>query len=238
MNFKTTTNNILIDTRIPSLIIGCIGKKINTIDYSQSSEIIRHHEKKLLKNFIDVPSEKIVMLNQVHGDEIIEIEYYPQNDVPWIAEADGMITSLTGLCLVIRTADCVPVFAFDKNKKILGAVHSGWRGCQLNIVGKLIRTMKNKGCLPANISVFILPSIGPQSYSVNSDVAIFFPNDIQVTNDQYFLDLWGCIGRSALEEGIPKEAIYNAQICTFRDDRYFSHRRKDLGRNLNFGLIL
>jgi YfiH family protein len=105
------------------------------------------------------------MLNQVHGDSILEF-YIPSKDNGVFSDADGMITNAKKLCLVIRTADCVPVFAFDIKQEVLGAAHSGWKGCSLNISGKLIKKMKSGFKSKANdIHIFILPSIGPDSYT-------------------------------------------------------------------------
>lgn len=217
--------------------IGTIGRASNRIDYSMPPESIRHAEKELLRTFIEIPFEKIVMLNQVHGDAIIELDEYPKDDLPWTAEADGMVTALPGLCLVIRTADCVPVFAFDERNKLLGAVHSGWKGCMRDITGKLIRMMKVRGSIPSDISLFILPSIGPDSYRVNEDVARHFPQETIKKNDELFVDLWKSVERSALREGILPEKIFRADMCTLQNENYFSHRRGDIGRNLNFGVI-
>lgn len=219
------------------LSIGTIGRERNSIDYSLSSETIRHKEKELLRTFTGIAPERTVMLNQVHGDQIVEIKAYPEKDLPWIADADGMLTALPGLCLVIRTADCVPAFAFDAKKKILGAVHSGWKGCRLDITGKLIRIMKERGCASSDISLFLLPSIGPQSYRVNEDVAQFFPRETIHREGALFVDLWKSVERSAFEEGILLENIFNTQICTLKNENFFSHRRGDVGRNLNFAFI-
>ncbi len=217
-------------------IIGVIGRASNHIDYSLQPEMIRQAEKELIQQFTGIPAENIVMINQVHGDEIFEIDAYPEKDLPWIADADGMITSLPGLCLVIRTADCVPVFIFDEKKKILGAVHSGWKGCRLDITGRLIRMMKAKGSIPSDMLVFILPSIGPDSYRVNEDVARYFPEETLRRNG-LFVDLWKSVERSALREGILRERIFHAHMCTLQNKNLFSHRRGDEGRNLNFGIL-
>ncbi len=218
-------------------VIGVIGRASNHIDYALPSEKIRRAEKELIQQFTGIPAANIVMLNQVHGDEIVEIDVCPEKDLPWIADADGMITALPGLCVVIRTADCVPVFAFDERKKLLGAAHSGWKGCRLDITGKLIRMMKAKGSIPSDILVFILPSIGPASYRVNEDVAQYFPEETLRRNGAIYVDLWKSVERSAIREGILRERIFHSHICTLQNEHYFSHRRGDAGRNLNFGIL-
>jgi YfiH family protein len=179
------------------------------------------------------------MLKQVHGCEIIDVRSYPAGSAPYFAEADGIITALRGICLVIRTADCVPVFALDSERKVLGAVHSGWRGCQLGIAGKLIEEMERiYGSSPKNIHTFILPSIGPESYTVNMDVAKYFPEEMSISGGLIFLNLWKSVSSCMLKAGILPENIFSSEICNMKNnDEYFSHRKGDSGRNLNFGYI-
>jgi hypothetical protein len=132
----------------------------------------------------------------------------------------------------------VPVFAYDSEKKILGAVHAGWRGCRLNITGKLIHMMKEMESKPENISIFILPSIGPDSYSVGEDVACFFPHERFAKNGTIYIDLWKAVESSAAQEGIAPHKIHNPRMCTRIDEAFFSHRRGDIGRNINFAYII
>ncbi len=238
--FTKTENQIYQITGVDHLRIGIAAKAANNIDYSKDEEDIRRDEKALLGKTTGIAKKNIIMLNQVHEDNIVLIEDYPEGDDLFFAEADGMITNQRELCLVIRTADCVPVFAFDKKNSIIGAAHSGWRGCRLSISQKLVKEMRRVySSNYSDIQVFILPSIGPSSYIVNDDVANFFQSsDILTKNDEIYLNLWKNIENSLIDEGIKKEDIYNAKSCTLQNSNdYYSYRYNDSGRNLNFGYI-
>lgn len=217
-----------------------VGKRDSAVDYSAGPSEIRGAEKTILAGITGIPPANTVMLNQVHGDDIITVDTYPDTDIPFYADADGLLTSLPGLCLVIRTADCVPVFAVDTAKGILGAVHSGWRGCRLDIAGKLISQMRrDHHCAPENIQVFILPAIGRASYAVNEDVASFFPDHVSKNNGKILLDLPGSIRSSLLQKEIPDENIALHRRCTMEENElFFSHRMGDAGRNLNAGFLI
>jgi YfiH family protein len=218
---------------------GSVGKAANFIDYSAVPERVRRQEKSILRGITGISERRILMLNQLHGDTIVRVNAPPGEDRPAHAEADGMVTTLPGICLVIRTADCVPVIAFDAKRKVLGAVHSGWRGCRLEIARKLIRMMRDEYLsLPEDIRVYILPSIGPRSYAVNDDVAAHFPAHTSRINGRIYLDLWRSIASSVSAAGIPPESIFTSGICTLEEKReFFSHRGGDAGRNLNFAYI-
>ncbi|HSV97324.1 MAG TPA: polyphenol oxidase family protein [Spirochaetota bacterium] len=229
--------------RIPApagVEIGIAAKPANPIDYSAGADRIRREERELLNAQVGVPAWKIRMLNQVHGDEIVEVEAVTAADPHTMADADGMVTALSGVCLVIRTADCVPVFIYDDVRRVLGAVHSGWRGCRLDIAGRLVERMQRRyGSSPDNLAVFILPGIGPGSYTVNDDVASYFPGHVTRKDGLILLDLPGSIRMSLVRRGIWPDRILTAAHCTLEErDLFFSHRAGHSGRNLNFGLML
>lgn len=238
--FSKTSEGILKANTPSELVLGTIGKAKNTVNYSQNLDIVRNEEINLLSVYLVIKKKNIIILNQVHGDSIITVDAFSLSDKRIFIDADGMITNSAEICLVIRTADCVPVFAFDTKRKTLGAVHSGWRGCRLNIAGKLVRKMKSDFKAKNNdLHIYILPSIGPESYNVNDDVASFFEKDIIIKENILYCNLWTNIERSLIEEGVPKTNIHQSGICTYiTNTDYFSFRSKDSGRNLNFGYII
>jgi polyphenol oxidase len=234
-------NNGVYRLRSPfaGLGIGVVAKSASTVNYSMEPDSVRRSELAMLGGFTGLPETDILSLNQLHGDEILDADAGERGAGPVYGDADGLITRRSGRCLVIRTADCVPVFAYDHVKKVLGAAHSGWRGTRLSIARKLVREMARRGSSSCrDIHVFILPSIGPRSYTVGRDVADLFPGDVTERDGALRLDLWRNIERTLAEEGIPAENIFNARRCTLEESgEFFSHRGGDSGRNLNFGYI-
>ena len=228
-----------LKTPFSNLEIGVIAKSANRVDYTLESEAVRRSEKELIRGFTGIETKNIVGLNQLHGDGMFMLHEEPSRDTLVYGEADGFITRLTGTCLLIRTADCVPVFSYDRRKRVLGAVHSGWRGTRLSIARKLVSEMKNRwGSEYRDVYLFILPSIGPDSYTVGKDVADLFPYDIIEKNGMLYLNLWQNIERSVREEGVPADNIFSAEVCTLLSNiEFFSHRGGDAGRNLNFGFL-
>jgi polyphenol oxidase len=234
MNLKYTLDHDIFkfDTPYP-LVLGTAGKAVNKIKNSQDRNSTKTEEIFQLSNFLKITENKIYMLDQVHGDLIINIDSMDNKPFP---VADGIITKTVKCCLVIRTADCVPVFVFDKKNSILGAVHSGWKGCKLNISGKLIKKIKAEhGSTTDDLCCYILPSIGPESYVIKMDVGSYFTDDIITRNNNIYLDLWKNIYNSFKQEGISDENILVSGLCTYKNNTdFFSYRRGDSGRNLNF----
>ena len=84
--------------------------------------------------------EKVVYLKQIHSDKILEYTGKDINDM----EGDAVITNIKKIAVGIFTADCVPVILVDEVRKVVAAIHSGWRGTFESITFKTIEKMKNE----------------------------------------------------------------------------------------------
>ncbi|PKL41367.1 MAG: hypothetical protein CVV44_01655 [Spirochaetae bacterium HGW-Spirochaetae-1] len=236
---KNERNYYSIESPFKGLSLGVLGKEGNDTDYSRNDQDIRSRERELLSSMLRLTENRILFLNQEHGDTILHARELPTTPSHVFGDADAIITGMPGICPVIRTADCVPVFIADMDKRVLGAAHSGWKGTRLQISRKMIQIMKDEyGCSYEAMQVFILPSIGPESYEVGKEVADFFPEDCVEEDGKIYLNLWYSIECSLIEEGIPEENIFNTEICSLQNsDSFFSHRYGDTGRNLNFAFF-
>lgn len=217
--------------------LGVCGKSINTIDYNREHSHIRKEEKNLLAALNKLPQENILFLHQVHKDTIHIVESPDNKNKSSVADADAMITNQKEICLVIRTADCVPVFLIDMEKCAIAAIHSGWRSTELEITSKAILKMKDVyNSNPTDIKAFILPGICGKSYEVKMDVASHFSKDDYIEKDgKQYLDLQIPITRQLIQSGVIPDNIDSSSQCTLIDNNeFFSHRCGDKGRNLNF----
>jgi YfiH family protein len=119
-----------------------------------------------------VSRENFFQVHQVHGDRIFTIDdAAPQTFDHQPREYDAIITNRPGLALCVKTADCVPVLMVDMEKRIVAAVHAGWRGTALNISGKALRSLSEQyGTRPQDIQAAIGPAIGACCYEVDATV--------------------------------------------------------------------
>jgi len=194
--------------------------------------------------------ENFLVLNQVHGDNIFVIK--PHGDYFTSREAlnyDAIVTNRKDLAICIKTADCVPIFIVDRIKKVIAAVHAGWRGSAMGISAKVVRLMQNQyGCAPEDLLAAIGPSIGPCCYEIdlpaaeafrcqNNHESFLIPGQ---RKNRWMLDLVEANRRQMLDCGIPDANIDKAGLCTVcRQDAFFSHRGSGgiTGRQINFMMI-
>ncbi|MDR3238458.1 MAG: polyphenol oxidase family protein [Spirochaetia bacterium] len=228
-----------INSAPKKITAACVGRALNNIDYEKSRGEIRAAERELLCSAAGLAEKDILSLEQVHGCSVLTVDARPSAPADVYGTADALITQLPGVCLVIRTADCVPVLIADKKAKAVGAVHSGWKGTRLGISGAAAALIKERcGCAGDDLLAYILPSIGPESYEVKEDVAQHFPEQTIRRNGRLYVNLWAAVEASLRAQGIPDENIFNTGICNrINTDEFFSHRYGDKGRNLNFIFI-
>lgn len=190
----------------------------------------------ILARHFGLQKNRIATVHQVHGDSIWVIDAARTSDPSGPKrEADAMITNRAGLAITVRTADCLPILIWDEVKKVVAAVHAGWRGSLNAIASKTVLTMRSSfGSDPGNLWVGIGPAIGPCCYEVNGPVLKPLRERFEywsevVTekgNGKGMLDLAGLNVRQLMASGVSAEAITVAGACTFcHPERFYSYRR-------------
>ena len=162
-------------------------------------------------------------IHQVHENTVIVVE----EETEPLQKADGLVTRLKNVPLVIRTADCLPVFIFDQQQQAIGLVHAGWRGTRERIVVKAIEHMqKYFQTQIVDLQIAFGPAIRSCCYEVGDEFAQYFPNEIIQEDGKNYLDLMAA-NKNQLEGLYMKsEQIHDCQICTCCNDKLFSYRRE------------
>ncbi len=187
----------------------------------------------------------LIFLNQVHGTKI-KILKKAENDLfenfqsgKEVYTADGIITDIKDIYLVIQIADCQAVVLYDHERRVVANIHSGWKGSVKNIIGKCVAKMISEfGCNSDNIIAGISPSLGPCcSEFVNYKYEI--PESLwkyKIEDKDYF-DFWEMSCDQLMDKGIKRANIENMEICTRCNmDKFYSYRgEKTTGR---FGCVI
>ena len=182
-------------------------------------------------------SEKayFVVADQTHSDKITVITEPATKG--WealenaVADSDALITDLPGVMLVILTADCVPILLYDRKKKVVAAVHAGWKGTRAQIVYKTVKKMEEVyGSDPSDILAGIAPSIGLCCYEVGEEVAEHFmdvPDALRRKDGKYRLDLPAINHYQLRKAGLEESNIELSGVCTACEvDSFFSYRKE------------
>ncbi len=165
------------------------------------------------------------------------------------SDTDGIITNLKSVALGIRTADCQSILLYDPKRKVIGNIHSGWKGTLNKIVVNAINLMISEyGCESQNILAFICPSIMKCCFEVDKDVVDSFVEqfgnidefvtlgEVKEGKQKYFIDTVELNKKVMVELGLNSENIVSSDICTkCHSELYHSYRSdgKLSGRNLS-----
>lgn len=116
---------------------------------------------------------QVFMPHQVHGTEILQVKQAE----PWKGMADdlegvdALITNVTGVCIGVSTADCIPVLLYDEAHHAAAAIHAGWRGTVKRIAAKAVESMRDSfGTHPEELKAVIGPGISLEAFEVGDEV--------------------------------------------------------------------
>lgn len=209
-----------------------------------------HEEKHLLFGYTTIdfssrdlkllfPSLPLLFLKQVHSQRIL-------SDAEWHAgsEADGLLLERPGVVAVIQTADCLPLFYWDRRRRRGGILHVGWRGLQQGIEEQLaVRLGKELG----EFSFFLGPAIEQGCYEVGEELLDLFAGKpynkgifSPVRPGKYQLDIKSGLKLSLASAGVAAERIGDCGLCTYCSPELFPSFRRDGGtgrRIFNFLLL-
>ena len=216
--------------------LGSNDKKLNV---KKNLEIVK---KKISRNAKD-----IFLLQQVHSNRFVYIDSkYKTKKKP---KVDAVITNQRNLPIAVLTADCSPILIYDKKKRIIAAIHAGWKGAYKGIINRVIKFMIKKGCELKNMIAVIGPSISFKNYEVKEDFKKKFikknkKNNIffKVNQNRLYFNLTGYIMSSLRSNKIKHIDIL--KIDTFNiKNKFFSARRasklnhNDYGRNISIIML-
>jgi len=190
---------------------------------------------------LEVEPHRLFTVSQLHGDVVLEARELGEGKVaPILGEADGAWTDLPGSAVGVKTADCVPILLASPELKAVAAIHSGWRGTDLEIVRKAVQALVLEGARAETLVAAIGPCIQACCYEVSPDLAERFrvkfgPQVVQAHGASSHLDLPHAVGQSLQRAGLGAAQIDTLPQCTFCDGRFFSHRRDrgNTGRQLS-----
>lgn len=194
------------------------------------------------ENFALVRAElgvsRIVTLHQVHSADVLVVDStsFPEDrpggelggSAPGglsLPVADAMVTTLPGVALCIRVADCVPVLLADATARVVGAAHAGRVGLAAGVLAATVSAMRELGA--DDITAWIGPHVCGSCYEVPAEMAAAVASVVPETASTTrwgtpALDLGaGCEAQLA-RLGVPATRHGG---CTLEDELLHSHRR-------------
>jgi YfiH family protein len=178
----------------------------------------------------------MLSVKQVHGTDALVVDRALTPADRFQGGWDALVTNQPGIMVAVRTADCVPVLVYDPTRRVVAAIHAGWRGAVAGIVPKTIALMESRfGSAPEHLRVSIGPSAGACCYEVDEPVLDRLRQEFSDwkrvvqggRSGKAHLDLKTLIREQAQAAGTSPEFITAVNLCTIcHEDLFFSYRRE------------
>lgn len=188
---------------------------------------------------VGVPT--VVRMRQVHGADVVVVDRpwleARRHGEPELPEADGLVTALPGVVLLVRVADCVPVLLADVESGVVGVAHAGRPGLVAGIVPATVQRMRELGA--DRVVAWLGPHVCGRCYEVpaamREEVAAVVPESYAETS-------WGTpavdvgAGVVAQLEKLGVEVV-DASRCTLEAEDLYSYRREGAAAGRLGGLV-
>lgn len=195
--------------------------------------------------------DNMVFAGQVHGDTVrlcTRADAGSGTSRPGEFDADGLITDVPGLALVVFSADCLPILLHDPVRRVAAAVHAGWRGTALGIVERAVEKMREiYGCRTEDIRAAVGPGISRCCFETGEDVPNAMTHALGAgalryiemrDGGKFHVDLKGLNLLRLKRAGVAEEQTAVSSDCTAcRPDKYWSHRVSNGARGSQAALI-
>ncbi len=183
----------------------------------------------------------IKLLYQVHSSKIFYVKKLSKKKLI----GDALITNVKKLPIGILTADCAPVLILDFKKRIIAAVHVGWRGAYKNILLKVLKKFISLGSNRENIIAAIGPCISQKNYEVGKEFKKRFTRKnkrnikfFKSKKSKIYFDLGEFVQNQLISFGIFKIDVirkdtFDKKNNFFSARRSFKQNESDYGRNIS-----
>jgi len=187
-------------------------------------------------NLLSLKNKKLKLSRQIHSNIILEINKENLNEE---IKADGLITNDFSIALGILTADCTPVFIFDKSKSFICCLHAGWKGSLTNIVKNSMNLIPKYNQNLDDIIVMIGPCLSKENFEVSIKLKDKFikldPSYkkffTKKNNYKDLFDMRGLINFQFKLLGVKN--IYNLNQDTYKNNKLFYSHRRSTHNNLS-----
>ena len=182
----------------------------------------------------------LITLSQTHSDKVIYFEHKSsiKNKLP----GDAIVTKIKNIGIGILTADCAPILLYDPNKKIIGCIHSGWKGALNGVIKNTVKKFRDLNSNINDLIAVVGPCIKKENYNVKSDFYQKFVNQNQIyqkffkkiNDNKYIFDLRDFINNEISNQNIKN--IENIEMDTFSNNKiFYSYRRSCIKKERDYG---
>ena len=224
---------------------------LNLGNYSDDNPMAIYENRQILSRMWYMDISDFIVPHQTHSNKVLVVDEVfmnarPSDKIEALYGVDASVTHLNNVFLCATTADCVPILLFDQEKRIIAAIHAGWKSLVGGIIENTIAKMKEVyNSNPTNIVAAIGPSISQKNYEVGNELIDHFNEagfDLSMASflnektNKWHIDLRLLSHNELVRLGVAPQQIETSTLCTFDESElFFSARRQSIvsGRMLS-----
>lgn len=165
---------------------------------------------------------------QVHGASVAWVDRVRADGIVMPGKVDGLISEHPGVLLAITTADCVPVYLIEPDRRLTCLVHAGWRGIAAGVLRRAVNEIEaGVGAGAGDLLMHLGPAICGRCYEVGAEVLAALGHE---GSDAQLVDLRSELEDRAIRLGLRPDRISRSGLCTrCGPEPLHSHRRQGGG---------
>ena len=126
--------------------------------------------------------KNLILLHQVHSNKFFFIN---KRKYKTKLIGDALITNKKNIILGILTADCAPIIIYDPKRKMISAIHAGWKSAYKEIIKKVVNFLIKTGSNTGDLVAAIGPCITQKNYEIKSEFKLKFLKQ-NIANKTFF----------------------------------------------------
>lgn len=197
-------------------------------------DLTRSGDRAALAAELGVP---VVGVHQVHGARVVEVAAGADPAVLGAEQADGLVTTVRGVALSVRVADCLPVLFADASAGVVGAAHAGRVGLAAGVLPATVAALVGLGA--RGLTAWIGPHVCGACYEVPEALRDAFcrahPSALATTSwGTPSLDLGAAAADQLADLGC---TVVRLDPCTRTTPTLHSHRRDGAHSGRQAGVV-
>jgi len=211
--------------------------------HSETPYIFTIDEDAKLFDLLEIEERPILTVHQVHSDRVVAVKTAHKTEM--LGQADGIVTSDPNALILIKNADCLPIYMYSQDGTVFGGIHAGWRGSFSGISDKALECFRSEfGVALEDIRVVLGIAAQKCCYEVSkeffeqySDAYPFMLEGVfHFREGKLFYDNAQFLKNHFLSLGVKEEAIVVDSHCTICSGEFHSFR-KDATKRRNYAII-
>lgn len=171
-----------------------------------------------------------VMLDEVHGTDVVTIDAHSAMRWPLAGTGDVLVSERSDATLAVWAADCAPIALFGENATSWVVAHAGWRGLAGGVLDVAVDALEATGTTVA--AAVLGPCIHACCYEFGARDLDRVASGVRAgSSDVAGVTAWGTVALdvpAAVAAGLAHRGVTLDVVgpCTGCDQRFRSHRRR------------